>query len=124
MSATFTESDLRNFQGTEQWFRHWTRALIYTEGIHFLEQNGCGWLVDAIASYQIDPKLNKGMLRDFQLWELRVKDQKGVLTCRADSGEKPVVTQKFEYTDFPLPEIKFYVELGEAGKVLMLPSER
>lgn len=124
MSATFTENDLRNFQGTSQWFRHWTRALLYTEGIHYLEQNGAGWLVDAIASYQIDPRLNKGDLKDFQLWELKVKEGKGVLTCKADSGCKPVITQKFDFTDFPLAEIKFYVEAGEAGRVLMLPSER
>lgn len=122
--SVITESDLRQFHGTEQWFQHWTRALIYTEGIHYLEQNGAGWLVDAIASYQLDPKLNKGDLRDFQLWELKVKDNTGVLTCRADSGVKPVVTQNFEYTDFPLAEITLYVEAGEAGRVLMLTSER
>ena len=124
MAATFTESDLSNFYGTEHWYRHWTGLLVYTDGIHYLVEHGAAWLVDAVASYQTEPKLNKGMLADFQIWELKVKDSKAVLTCRADSGKKPVVTQEIEYTDFPLSEIKLYVENGGDAKVLMLPSER
>jgi len=129
---TIIESDLNQFNGTESYYRHWTRKLVYTDGIHYLESNGAGWLVDAIASHQLNPKLNKGDLADFQLWELTVeataKGRKATLTCRADSDVKPVVTQEIEYTDFPLPSIKLYVEAGAVGdtacKVLMLPSER
>jgi hypothetical protein len=128
MPASFTESDLGQFYGTEQYYRHWTGKLVYTDGIHFLVGNGAAWLVDAVASYQHLPKLNTGMLADFQVWELKVKDGKATLTCKADSGHKPVVTQEIEYTDFPLADIKLYVEAGAVGdkpaKVLLLPSER
>ena len=50
-----------------------------------------------------------------------------MLTCKADSGCQPVITQMIEYTDFPLPEIRLYVEQGWVGdreaKVLILTSE-
>ena len=45
-----------------------------------------------------------------------------MLTCVADLGEKPAVLQKFEYSDFPLPEIKLYVTVGEPT-VFLLRSE-
>jgi hypothetical protein len=129
MSATFTEGDLGQFYGTENYYRHWTRQLVYTDGIHYLAEHGAAWLVDAVASYQTEPKLNKGDLADFQIWHLKVNaDKSAVLTCKADSGRPAVVTQNIEYTDFPLGELKLYVELGGVGgkpvKVLMLPSER
>lgn len=117
MSATFTQSDLDQFYGTEQYHRHFL-GLLLSDGVAYLMNNGAGWLVDAIASYQ--PKLRKNpALQSFQVWELVVKGQKGTLTCRADSGEKPVVTQKIGWTDFPLPSIKLYVCDG----VCLLPSE-
>lgn len=122
-----TANNLKNldqFQGTEKYYRHWTRKLIYTDGIHFLTENGAAWLVDAVASYQHRPKLNTGDLAVFQLWELKVSGSKAVLTCKADTGVRAVVTQRIEYTDFPLPYIKLYVENGGMGRVLMLPSER
>lgn len=123
-TANITEANLANFYGSEQFYRHWTRRLIYTEGVHFLEQNGAGWLVDAIASHQLNPKLNEGDLRDFQVWELKLNGKGGcTLTCKADSDKPNVVTQEIEYTDFPLDNFTLWVERGEE-MTLMLPSER
>jgi uncharacterized protein DUF6876 len=111
--------------GTENWYRHWTRSLIYTDGVAYIAENGGGWLVDAIASYQGTKALKTDMLKDFQIWILKVdrEAKKGVLTCIADDGWPPAITQEIEYTDFPLDEIKLYVERGEE-MTLMLPSER
>ena len=86
-------------------------------------------MLDVIASHQLKPDLNTGDLRDFQLWELKVKDGTGVVTCKADSDKKPVVTQKIEFTDFPLDSIEIFVEMGSIDginecKIAMLPSER
>lgn len=120
----FNPDDLGQFTGSETFYRHWTRKLIYTEGIHYL-MDGAAWLVDAIASYQFDPKLFRTDLREFQLWELKVDLEKhtAVLTCKADSDRAAVVTQHIEFTDFPMEEITLYVERGE-HLTLMLPSER
>ena len=67
-------------------------------------------------------------LREFQFWKLTVTDKDGrksaVLTCRADKGEKPAITQRIEYTDFDLPEIDLWVgPMDEKHFVIMLPSE-
>lgn len=118
----FDPKQLDNFIGSTQFYWHWTRSLIYTDGIHYLVENGAAWLVDAIASYQFEIRLHHRELRDFQLWTLKVADNVGVLECRADSDRKPVIEQRIEFTDFPMPEITLYVERGEY-LTLLLPSE-
>jgi len=115
------EIDLGYFTGTEEWHRH-PSGLLYTDGVKYVAENGGAyWLIDAVASYQGEPALALTELQEFQLWELAVDRERNsaVLTCRADTGRKPVVRQEIEYTDFPLDEIKLYVECG----VLLLPSE-
>jgi len=120
-----TASDLRQFTGTEGYTR-WNpfSRMVLTDGAKYLaEQAQCFWLMDAIASYQ--PKcLKEKMLRDIQFWTLKKDGKDMVLTCRKDSGYPPTVTQRFEYTDFPLDEVKLYVApLDEVHYVIMLPSE-
>lgn len=115
--------DLSQFYGTENYYQHFLRQFVYTDGVHFLaEQCGAYWLIDAIASYQ--PKLKKKpRLRDMQFWKIVAKDGKAVLTCREDSGYKPAVTQDIESTDFPDTGDKG-LELWVENEVLYLPSER
>jgi hypothetical protein len=61
MAAQIDENTLAHFKGTEQHFRHWTSSIIYTDGIEYLNANGAGWLVDAIASHQYNKKVrNEG----------------------------------------------------------------
>ena len=112
---TLTETDLRQFCGTEQYHKLTLTPLNCTDGVaHVATEGNAFWLVDAIASYQ---HLHKD--KPFQLWELSVNDKKGVLTMKEDTNEPILVEQKFSYTDFPLESIKFYLIDG----VLMLPSE-
>ncbi len=117
------EAALAQFIGTEQYYRHWTGHILYTDGVKFLaDEAGAYWLIDAIASYQhrIGSSSHYAGLQGFQLWTLtRNKGDRAVLTCQADSNQPVLVTQEIEYTDFPLPAIKLYVE----GNVLLLPSE-
>ena len=118
-------SDLMQFTGSCTFFRHWTRRLLYTEGVQFLaEQAGAYWLIDAIASYQGEGVFTRDPLLRFQVWTLTVaEDHTARLECVADEGEPPAVTQIIGYTDFPLSEIRLYVCLGEHGPVAMLPNE-
>jgi hypothetical protein len=133
MSLKDKHSELDRFTGTEGYTR-WSplfRRMVLTDGAKFVANNGGAhgayWLMDAIASHQ--PKaLRNEMLRDIQFWTLEVKEKNGsksaVLTCRTDSGEKPVITQRIEYTDFDLPKIDLWVEpLDENTYVILLPSE-
>lgn len=115
-----TENDLAGFSGTENYYHHWARNIIYTDGVKFMADEGGGhWLVDIIASYQTESAIcNNERLQDFQLWELKKIGKGGVVTCREDSGIAPTITQELETADFPF-DIKLYVE----GGVLLLPSE-
>ena len=134
MSTTVTKTDrerlaeeLEQFiafrNGCDQVFRHWL-GFNYTDGVkHVADKAGAHWLIDAIGSYQPSSKLRRNQrLQEFQLWELKVDPEAktGVLTLREDDDVKPTVTQKIEYTDFPLASIKLYLENG----LLLLPSER
>ena len=116
------ESDLAQFCGSAEFFQHWTRRLIYTEGVRYVaERGGAYWLIDAVSSYQPDKRITSRQdLVDFQLWELAVaEDRSAVLTMRGDSDQPAVITQEITFTDFPLEHIKLYV----SGGTLMLPSE-
>ena len=71
-----TKNDLAFFTGTTQYIRHWSRRLVFTDGIHFLaERAGAYWLIDLVASYQ---PLNAGR----QFWTLKIEDGKYCAECR------------------------------------------
>jgi hypothetical protein len=115
---TLNEADLANFTGSENWHQHWLRKFLYTDGAKYVaDQAGAYWLVDEIVTNQTRPKINA---EEFQVWTLKVdlEKHKGVLTC--DDGNGNVVfTKRIDYTDFPLPEIKFYC----TNDTILLPSE-
>ena len=118
----FRESDLIQFCGSSEFFQHWSKRLVYTEGVRYMaEHGGAHWLIDAVASYQPDNRItSRPDLVDFQLWELAVaEDKTAALTIRPDSGQPAVITQEIPFTDFPLKQIKLYACNG----TLMLPSE-
>jgi hypothetical protein len=131
MDAETLLQNLKQFCGTEQYYKHFL-GIRYTDGVKYLADNAqCFWLIDAIASHQ--PKVNKiQRLREFQLWFLHVGNahefikptghNAAVLTCWEDTPTaetKPVVIQQIPFTDFPLPEIKLYLQ----EKILLLPDE-
>jgi hypothetical protein len=112
------ESELANFTGSENWYRHWLGKSLFTDGVKYVtDQAGAYWLIDEIAINQTRPKVRA---EEFQVWILKVDLEKrqGVLTC--DDGNGNVVfTKKIEFTDFPLSEIRFYY----ADSTILLPSE-
>ena len=111
------DSELANFTGTENHYRHWL-GILFTDGVKFLaDRAGAYWLIDAIASWQ--PEIPRAE-REFQLWELTVgEDRSATLEVRPDSDQPAIINQRIQYTDFPLRLIKLYVENG----VILLPSE-
>ncbi len=113
METKISESDLNQFTGTENYYRHWTGQGVFTDGVQYLaEQAGAYWLIDAVFSYR--------RREPFQVWTLRKNnDNSAVLTMQEDSGEPVKVRQKIPFTDFPLDRIKLYL----IDSVLLLPSE-
>jgi hypothetical protein len=136
-TAQEIQNGLAQFYGTEHYHRlsplH--GKLVCTDGVAWLAENaGAFWLIDIIASYQARCMKDE-MLRDMQFWTLTVHrpplEKRGnrimaTVICERDTGDV-AIKQEIPYTDFPLPEIKFYVEPGEVGGkmvyVCLLPSE-
>ena len=54
MTTTFSLADLRQFTGTEQWYRHGlARNILFTDGAKYLaDEAGAYWLLDEIAFAQ------------------------------------------------------------------------
>ena len=110
--------------GCNGYVRHFT-GLVYTDHIQQIAEIAeAYWLIDAIGSYLHQFK------QPFQLWELKVnEDNSAVLTMKEDTNKPVLVKQEIRYTDFPLDEIKLYVELGcvdcvNPEYILLLPESR
>jgi hypothetical protein len=115
----FTKADLRQFTGTEQWYRHsLNRKVLFTDGIKFLaDRAGAYWLIDEIALIQ--PYNKRVTAQPFQVWKLAVRpDHTAMLTCE-DGNDNVVFTKEISFTDFPLDEIMLYF----TDNVILLPSE-
>ena len=116
-----TEGDLAQFTGSDQlyynpMFSRWK----YTDGVKYMaEKAGAYWLIDAILSHQTN---KKARAEEFQVWTLKLVPDTGRATLAMTDGntDRAIILQRIEWTDFPLTEIKFYVE----NNVLCLPSER
>ena len=124
--TTIMNTEIRNeitanlpyFTGTIQTWEHRTPfgKLILTDGCNYIRKEAQSrWLFDLIQSYQ--PRL-KG--EEFQTWTLeKVSDTKFLVTC-TDGDERTLITQKIQYSDFPLNSITFWVV---DGMTCLLPSE-
>ena len=112
---------LAHFTGCDQLTRHpLCRSVLYTEGVAYVAEHAGGgayWLIDKIATLQMDAFVQA---EEFQVWQLFVNnDMTAALTC-GDGNGKSVYSEYLEYTDFPEPGIKFYVE----NSTICLPQER
>jgi len=125
LSPDQIRSHLASFSGTENYHRHWTGALVCTDGAKAMaDLCGAWWLVDAIASWQSHCR-GDAMLMEMQFWTLRKQEGgKWTLQVERDAGNV-AFSQEIEYSDFPLNEMKLWAGAGgpQGAMVLMLPSE-
>jgi hypothetical protein len=117
-AKTFNAAALAQFTGSDEFFRHpLCRDVIYTQGVQYVaESAGAYWLIDKVATLQMDPFV---AAEEFQVWQLFVTGDTAVLNC-GDGNGKTVYSEAIEYTDFPGDGVKFYVENG----TIYLPGER
>jgi hypothetical protein len=103
--------------GTTRWFRHWSRRLVYTEGVQYLaETAGAYWLIDLVASWCPHPTLrNEG----FVVWKLTVQPDCTAIAIADDGNGRELARQDIPWTDFPLDEVSLYL----TDSTLLLPSE-
>jgi hypothetical protein len=119
MEAAELRSSLQLFTGTTAYYQHWTKLIVYTDGVRYLANAASAfWLLDAIALAQ--PRaLRDPWLREFQLWELFTRtDHSATLVCSRDTDSE-AFRREIAFTDFPIDYVRLYVE----GNVLLLPSE-
>jgi hypothetical protein len=118
-TKTFNRATLRQFTGTEHWYRHsLVRSVLYTDGAKYVaESAGAYWLLDEIALAQKGQ--SKIAAEEFQVWKLTVKpDQTGTLTCE-DGNDTAVFTKALAYTDFPEEGVELYF----VNNTILVPSE-
>lgn len=122
METRTIKKNLAQFHGTEEYHKHLfpgKSPILLTDGCKYVRDNcEAYWLFDAIQSYQDHATIKKS---SFQIWELKhsMNDLSWLLTCREDTGKKPMISQEIEFSDFPIDYIKIWV----IDKVALLPSE-
>lgn len=118
-TATLNEPALRQFTVSENWYRHGiNRKVVFADGAKYVaDEGGAYWLLEAIAiaqSYE-----NNVAAEGFQVWTLKVNDDRTANLVCDDGSDNIVYTQHIEFTDFPIAEIKFYF----TENTILLPSE-
>ena len=120
MTKTFDPTMLRQFTGTEFWYRHWfVRQLLFTDGAEYVADSaGAYWLIDEIAFAQKgEPAV---AAEAFQVWKLTVKpDRTATLDCEDGNG-RTVYRKDLTFSDFPVPGVELWFE----NNTLFVPSER
>jgi len=118
-TAKLTEADLRQFTGTEKWYRHpLNRNVLYTDGAKYIaEVGGAFWLLDLIALAQRYDKHVRG--QPFQVWALSVGSDRSAKITVEDGNYKLLSTHKLAYTDFPAAGITLWF----SNNTIYLPSE-
>lgn len=111
-----TADALRQFSGTEYWYKHLS-GYLYTDGVLYVAQEGGAfWLVDKI----LLTTRSMPALQEFGVWKLTVnkEDESALLICE-DGNDNELYREKIDWTDFPLDTVELWFENG----VLILPSE-
>jgi hypothetical protein len=116
---TLKADDLGQFYGSTKWYRHGiNRKVLFTEGAKYVaDAGGAYWLLDEIALIQ--PYEKAVAAEGFQVWKLKVRENRTATLSCEDGNYKTVYSKEIEYTDFPLPEITLWF----ADNTIYLPSE-
>ena len=109
-------NEFTNFYGTENYYQHWTKKGVFTDGIKAMaDRFKAYWLIDVVFSYQ-DKKIGS---IPFQVWSIVSTGDKATVEMKEDSDQPILVSQEIPLTDFPKGMLKmFYID-----NVLLLPSE-
>lgn len=114
------DATLSQFIGTTQYYSFLFGTRL-TDGTKYLCDNGCGWVMDVIASYQtmIFNKQNP-----FQEWEFVKQEDSSCLVFMSSENPETGETNKrliqtIPWTDLSRAKLKIYCQ----DRVIFLPSE-
>jgi hypothetical protein len=112
---------LKEYSCTEVYYKFNSKCLLTDGAKAMADMFKCYWFLDVIASYQGSKLDNDTEM--FQVWTMKVKDGKAVITCEDGNGNV-VRKQRIESTDFEADEAVLWVEvLDQYHRVILLPSE-
>lgn len=100
--------DLSGFTGTENYYSHFLKGIVLSDGAHYLTENGCAWLIDAIASHQTGNL--SALCEGFQSWTLTCYPNNSATLVCTNGNDKEFVRESIGFTDCPLGEIKIFVQ--------------
>jgi hypothetical protein len=151
--AAEIEAALPHFTGTEEYHRiryPWLRKdFLLTDGAKYLADKAgliggtAYWLIDIIASHQLNHKVASEGFQTWKLyinhaeagqpeqalpatvlaWKAHTRPNEALVTCD-DGNNHLLVTQELPFADFALDEVGLYVTNDDFnGIVVMLPSE-
>jgi len=107
------------FVGTFGYHTHQlgNQKLLLTDGCDYVRREAQAfWLFDLILSHQMSKSIQE---IHHQVWKLKKQpDETWLMNCE-DGNKNLILSQKIEFSDFPLPEISIWVLDG----VALLPSE-
>ena len=84
------EFELRQFSGTEHWYKHLS-GYLYTDGVLYVAQEGSAfWLIDKIL-FTTRAKEN---LQEFGAWKLTVNEDKSALLVCEDGNYNELYRRK------------------------------
>lgn len=109
------QHELRQFTGTESWYRHSLSKLVYTDGVkHFADVAGAYWVIDLIAT-EVLPLADKERFISITLTVDGVNDK----IAATDGNDSELWVLPIDYTNCPIGVYEFYLIDG----VLLLRSE-
>lgn len=107
---------LREFTGTENWYRHFLGGL-YTDGVkHMAETFQAYWFIDLVFSHQTAPKVKA---QPFQKWVLTRNCHNRFTASCTDGNGNELALQEITFSDFSDDQLTLFFCDG----VLLLPSE-
>lgn len=116
-NANQLKNELRNFYGSENWYRHWLNNMTYTDGARFFAENaggGAHWFLDIVATELMRYRQKEEFIH------IVLKSEGGRAVIDSDDGNGRIFhSKRIDYTDCPEGAWEFYLTNG----VLMLPSE-
>jgi hypothetical protein len=122
MEAYKIRNTLRQFTGTDQYYKHLfpgKSSILHTEGCKFVKDKcEANWLFDQILLAQAIPRVKSISFQKWIFERLRT-DLSWKLTCINTDDNKSVWSKRIEFSDFPLQKIEIWV----IDKVALLPSE-
>lgn len=127
--AARIKQGMANYYGTEAYHRTIIPTVVATDGMMYLAKEAKAyWLLDLVASWFLKARTKSF---PFQVWRLKLNEEGSgcQVSAWSDTPDKSehILHQDIEYTDFPIPELEWYVTKGCVGDqpafVIMLKSE-